>query len=237
MIVKRFFGGLKIKYNNIIMFGAPGSGKGTYGSMLKNDLDYKVISTGDAIRNILKDENNKSEEAESLREIIKNGELVNDDLIIKLTLSLFNSNKEAKGFIFDGVPRNISQYNIMRKTFNFQQSLIINCELNEDILIEKLLGRRICKGCGKNYNICTINKNGYEMEPLLPKVENKCDKCGDILIKREDDKVDIIKHRLEVYHHDTEPILKEFKKSEIKIINFEPKRGVKDYPNLLDLIN
>ena len=93
---------------------------------------------------LLKDENNKSEEAESLRQIIKNGELVNDDLIIKLTLSLFNSNKEAKGFIFDGVPRNISQYNIMRKTFNFQQSLIINCELNEDILIEKLTSRRVC---------------------------------------------------------------------------------------------
>lgn len=114
-------------------------------------------------------------------------------------------------------------------------NLVINCILNEEILIEKLLGRRTCVGCGKAYNICTILKNGYDMPAMPPQKDNICDKCKCELIEREDDKSDIIKLRLSEYEDKTRPLLEYFDLKGV-VVNFEPKRGVKDYPDFYEKV-
>ena len=82
------------------------------------------------------------------------------------------------GLIFDGFPRNMAQVDFFKKKFDISKGLVANLMLNEDVLVEKLLGRRVCSDCGRNYNVCSIHRNGYEMEPLLPKNERTCDSCG-----------------------------------------------------------
>ena len=117
-----------------------------------------------------------------------------------------------------------------------EYSYVVNCLLNEEILIEKLAGRRVCDGCGTNYNVCTINRNGYDMKPLLPVKGHNCDNCGGKLVQREDDKEHTIKKRLSIYKQETEPLLEKFITMGLNIMHFEPKRGIDDYPNLyLDL--
>ena len=117
--------------------------------------------------------------------------------------------------------------------------LVINFYNREDILLEKLMSRRVCPTCHKNYNIANINKDGYQMKPLLPKKDaTKCDKCNVPLVVRDDDKESIIKDRMEVYSKQTEPII-EFYKSipeETRVINFEAKKGVDDYPEIKQIV-
>lgn len=104
------------------------------------------------------------------------------------------------GVVFDGIPRNEHQAEFLKSKFSWNNSVFVNIFLEEDVLLEKLMGRRVCLNCGHNYNVCEIHRNGYEMEPLLPKGDkNKCDECGDDLVKRDDDEDDIIKERIKTY--------------------------------------
>lgn len=134
--------------------------------------------------------------------------------------------------IFDGIPRNITQAHFLKEKFSFQKSLCVNIILEESILIEKLLGRRVCINCGRNYNYCEIHRDGYEMEPLMPEKKDQCDDCGNKLVKREDDKEEIIHQRIDTYNQETHPVMQFFKDNNLKILDFEPKRGIKDYPLL-----
>merc|ERR1719354_950631 len=97
------------------------------------------------------------------------------------------------GVIFDGIPRTVKQVELLENEFDLSNHLLVNVILREDILIEKLLGRRVCSGCGQNFNICSIHKDGYEMEPLLPDKNNMCDGCEGNIITRADDKESIIR--------------------------------------------
>lgn len=107
------------------------------------------------------------------------------------------------GMIFDGVPRTLNQARMMREFLKVD--LVINFFNRDDILLEKLMSRRVCPSCGKNYNIADINRDGYVMKPLLPKKDPaKCDNCVDVkLVVRDDDKESIIKDRMEVYRKET----------------------------------
>lgn len=116
---------------------------------------------------------------------------------------------------------------------NIGIDLIFNFMNRDDILLEKLMGRRVCPQCNRNYNITNIDRDGYFMKPLLPKKDpKKCDDCEVVsLVVRDDDKENIIRERMEIYREKTEPIL-DFYKSQpkTKIIHFEAKRGVDDFP-------
>lgn len=211
-------------------------GKGTYGKLLARDLKFPQISTGDQIRRLLKSAN-LSPEMEEIKAVINRGELIKDQMAIDLLVDAVNSSGDIKGVLVDGFPRNLSQLDLYVQNFDVEHSFVINCMLREDILVEKLSGRRVCSGCGGNFNICDIKKDGYDMRPLLPKLGEGGTCCGSTLEHREDDAPEVVRSRLEVYKQKTEPLLKRFSQLGIRVLDFEPKRGVDDYPELKNLLN
>jgi len=224
------------KQKFIFFFGAPGVGKGTYAQFLSRDFSYNQIATGDEIRKIIKNQDTGSMNpklVKEIREIVKSGNLVSDDIVINIIKEKLKEKSSQKGVIFDGFPRTIQQLNKYEETL--PTHLVINIVLNESILLEKALARRTCVGCGKSYNICSIHRDGYEMDPLNPKKDGICDKCGDKLVIREDDTEAVIKKRMVEYQTKTAPILEIYKKRNI-VFEFEPKRGVKDYDKFLGLV-
>jgi len=141
------------------------------------------------------------------------------------------------GLIYDGVPRTLPQARMMKDS-GIKIDLIINFFNREEILLQKLMSRRVCPSCGKNYNIADINTpDGYQMKPLLPKKKvDECDNCPGVkLVTREDDNEKVIRDRMKIYEEKTQPILDFYKKEcerETKVINFEAKKGVGDYPEV-----
>lgn len=222
------------KFNGMILFGLPGAGKGTYGSLVAKDFKVYKIAPGDLLRKILKEDWFKSDpHYKTIKDAVEGGKLVADNVVLDLVSTEYNRNAaNYNGVLFDGIPRTVRQAQLLKEKFDLSKFLLVNVILREDILIEKLLGRRVCDGCGKNYNVCSIHKDGYEMEPLLSAKGDNCEVCNGKLIQRSDDKEDIIKKRIEVYKQETFPVMAELQKIVWRTMDFEPKRGVKDYPLL-----
>ena len=225
----------RLQKPNILMFGAPGAGKGTYGNMLSTDLRHKFLSTGDAIRSALKSDS-ANPAMKRIQEISQSGGLIDDSMILEIVLSnIQEESGDYNGFIFDGFPRTVPQAEMFFEHVDTSYSYVINLIQNEQVIIDKLSGRRVCQDCGTGYNFCNIDYDGYKMEPLLPdNPHGDCDNCGGKLIRREDDDPEVIKNRLEIYRNETEPILESFEKEGIPVFTFEAKKGKKDYPKLLD---
>jgi adenylate kinase len=225
------FGGSKFyKKPMFVLLGAPGVGKGTYGKRLSKDWNMPIFSTGEYLRALLKTD--KTELGNKIRELVQAGKLVGDDIIMEIMeRRLFkDEDKKAKGILLDGFPRTVKQAEMLEKLGKV--SAAMNFFLRDDILIEKLAGRRECDKCHIPYNVATIKRDGYDMEPLLPKKDvNTCDACGGKLIQREDDTEKVIKDRLGVYKSKTFPLEEYYKKKGI-FIEYEPKRGVTDYPDI-----
>jgi len=217
----------------MLMIGPPGVGKGTYSKLLSKDLNIEVLSSGEELRNIVK--SNEHDNEGTILEIkneLNQGKFLNDEYMLRLIELKLNQSKYSKGVILDGFPRNINQAQLFEKVYQ-SINLVIKIELNENILIRKLLGRRICQNCSKGYNVCGIEEGEYLMEPILPKnKQNCCDDCGGKLISRQDDTEIIIKNRLNTYTQETEPLEKYYFKQNI-IEVFKPTKGLNDYPNLL----
>jgi len=211
----------------ILFFGVPGSGKGTYANLLCKDTGFVKISMGDEIRKILDSKKNNDDSGfyKNIASQLQQGKLIDDEIVFKILEEKISSSKI--GVILDGFPRNVSQ--LQRYTKKYPINLVINCILDEEILIEKLLGRRTCIDCGKAYNICTILKFGYDMEAMLPKKTGVCDLCQGKLISRDDDNDEIIRKRMKEYNEKTVVLLNYFRDANL-VVDFVPKRGVKDYP-------
>lgn len=216
----------------MILFGAPGVGKGTFGALLQKDWGYAKLTPGDIIRNLLKSPEAQSDpKYKAIRERIERGELVDDETVMDLILQEYNKSA-PKGVIFDGIPRNVKQVELLAQHFELQNFRLINIELREDILIEKLMGRRVCANCGKNYNLCSIDSDGYVMKPLLPRKEGRCDECGGQLVSRADDTETVIRNRIDLYNKETKPVIDRLLQYGVEKLDFVPKRGVEDYPRL-----
>ena len=213
----------------LVLMGAPGVGKGTYGKRLSKDWNMPIFSTGEYLRNMLKNDHT-SDLANQVRALVQSGKLVGDDVIMKIMeRRLFkDEDKKAKGIILDGFPRTVGQAQMLDKLGTVQAAM--NFFLRDDILIEKLAGRRECDNCHIPYNVATIKRDGYDMEPLMPKKDpGTCDGCGGKLIQRIDDTEKVIRDRLVEYKQKTAPLEGYYKKKGV-YIEFEPKRGVTDYP-------
>lgn len=147
------------KQKFLVLFGAPGVGKGTYAKMLKKDLGYNHISTGDEIRKILNGTVSATFDRnllEKVNSIVKSGGLVDDDIVLSIIKEKIKEPESSKGVILDGFPRTKGQLDKYDKLFPIH--VVLNITLKDDILLEKLMGRRTCKKCGQAFNICNIQR-------------------------------------------------------------------------------
>ncbi|NOY65278.1 MAG: adenylate kinase [Nitrospirae bacterium] len=189
----------------IVLLGAPGAGKGTQAKKMIEKYGIPQISTGDILRKAVADGTPLGKEAKSYMD---KGELVPDSVVIGLVKERLSQDDCKKGFILDGFPRNTSQAETLDQVLsemNMPLQLALSVDVDFDILMKRLTGRRTCKQCNQMYNIY--------FSP--PKKEGVCDKCGGELYQRDDDKEETIKKRLEVYEAQTAPLIDYYEKKGI----------------------
>jgi len=189
----------------IVLLGAPGAGKGTQAKKLIEKYGIPQISTGDILRKAVADGTPLGKEAKSYMD---KGELVPDSVVIGLVKERLQQDDCKKGFILDGFPRNTAQAETLDKVLDemgMPLQVALSVDVDFDVLMKRLTGRRTCKSCGQMYNIY--------FSP--PQKEGGCDKCGGELYQRDDDKKETIKKRLDVYEAQTAPLIDYYEKKGI----------------------
>ena len=184
---------------NLIFMGKQGSGKGTQAKIISEKLGLCHISTGDLVRGV---EGELKKEVDAL---INKGNLISDELMFEILKERVKKSDCEKGIILDGYPRNLNQAKTLQE--NFEISKVIDMDIPDEEVLNRLVNRLNCKKCGAIFNKLT--------NP--PKQEGICDFCGSELFVRDDDHEDAIRKRLEIYHRDTNPILSFFKEKVVKI--------------------
>lgn len=188
---------------NAIIFGAPGSGKGTYSSRLQERLNIKVISMGDIFRSMMRSDDILGR---IIRDYVEAGLLVPDIIVMEVLKEHLTKSQTGKGFILDGFPRTLAQAEALDKIAKI--NVIMQLVVPDWIIIERLSSRRICRNCGAVYNL----------RFLKPKEEDVCDKCGGPLYQRQDDNPEVIQMRLDLYEKETSPLLRYYRQKEIPSI-------------------
>ncbi len=181
---------------NIVLFGPPGSGKGTQAKLLAGRYGVPHISTGDILRENLNNETKLGLEAKTYMD---KGELVPDDLLIGIIKDRLSESDCASGFLLDGYPRTLPQAEALSKILSElgkNLDVVLNIDVPDEELLKRLAGRRMCV-CGASYHIL-FNK---------PKQKGICDLCGSKLYQRDDDKEEAITNRLDVYKNQTRPLI------------------------------
>jgi adenylate kinase len=184
----------------IVMLGAPGAGKGTIASRLGARHNIPHISTGDIFRENIKNETELGKKAKSYMD---EGKLVPDELTCDLVADRIKKDDCKNGFILDGFPRTIPQAESLDKVLEASGEKIdfaIDLEVDDEVIVKRMSGRRSCSSCGRIYHTVTPE--------LKPKNEGICDSCGGDLVLRDDDKAETVLKRLDVYHEQTEPLIR-----------------------------
>ena len=180
---------------NLILLGAPGAGKGTQAELISEKVGIPAISTGNMLREAMK---NGSELGKQVKQYMDEGSLVPDDVIMSIIAERVNQPDCNNGFILDGVPRTLAQAEAMDAK-GIKIDCVVSIEVDEEEIIARMSGRRVCTKCGASYHI--VNNP--------TKTEGICDLCGNAVAIRKDDEPATVLHRLEVYHETTE-VLKSF---------------------------
>jgi adenylate kinase len=200
----------------LILLGAPGAGKGTQAKLLVEKYQIPHISTGDMLRQAIKD---KTEVGLKAKSFIDKGDLVPDDVIVGIIKARLAKDDCKKGFIFDGFPRTLIQASALDELFkelNIELTTALNFYVSDDTIIKRLSGRRMCS-CGETYH--TINNP--------PKEDNVCNKCKGTLFQRDDDKENVVRNRLDVYRKNTEPLIDYYKGKQL-LTNIDADRDLND---------
>ena len=187
---------------NLIFLGPPGSGKGTQAKMLVDKYGIPQISTGDILREAVKEGTPLGKEA---KKYMDEGKLVPDEVVVGIVRERLKEPDCTKGFILDGFPRTIPQAEALDKTLQEMGKGIdhvLSLEVDKEELVRRLSGRRTCKKCGAMYHII--------FDP--PKKDGVCDRCGGELYQRDDDKEETIRERLRVYEEQTAPLIEYYRK-------------------------
>ena len=177
---------------NLILLGAPGAGKGTQAELLTKQLGIPAISTGNMLREAMR---NETEVGQKAKNYMDNGLLVPDDVIIGIVGERVAQPDCANGFILDGVPRTVAQADALEKA-GVKIDHVVSIEIDDSVIEARMTGRRVCSKCGESYHIVA--------NP--PKAEGICDDCGGELVIRKDDAPETVQRRLAVYHEETEAL-------------------------------
>ena len=177
---------------NLILLGAPGAGKGTQAEVISETLGIPQISTGNMLREAVK---NGTEYGLKAKAVMEAGGLVSDDIVIGILKDRIAQDDAQKGFILDGFPRTVPQAEAL-DAMGVQIDKVIEIFVPDETIKERVSGRRVCEGCGATYHV--------QYKPS--KVEGVCDKCGAKTIIRKDDQPETVLSRLATYHETTEPI-------------------------------
>ena len=191
----------RIPHYALILMGAPGAGKGTQAAKIVAKYNIPQISTGDMFRAAIKDGTELGKRAKSFMD---NGQLVPDEVTIGIVRERLSKDDCANGFILDGFPRTLEQADALKKILDElgkKLTRVLNIHVPSEDLIERAIGRRICKNCGATYHV--------KFNP--PKVADVCDSCGNELFQRADDNADTMKNRLSVYEKSTRPLIDYYK--------------------------
>ncbi len=186
---------------NIILIAAPAAGKGTQAGLLKEEFDLYHLSTGDLLRELA---NTDTELGKEVKTLIDNGNLISDELMLKLLKEKISSLENNNGIIFDGFPRTIKQAEMLDELLseiNQKIDNVIFLDIEKEVALKRATGRVSCKDCGKIYNIyfdTFINKD-------------KCNECNGELLHREDDTIEKFNHRFDTYLENTKPLIEFYK--------------------------
>ena len=186
---------------DVILLGPPGAGKGTQAKMMIEKWRIPQVSTGDILRAAVREGTQLGLEAKGFMD---EGGLVPDSVVIGIIEERIKEPDAADGFILDGFPRTIAQAEALEKILSDNDRKIehvISIEVDDDELVTRLTGRRMCKSCGESFHM-VFNQ---------PSVENVCDTCSGELYQRDDDQEDTIRQRLEVYHEQTSPLIEYYR--------------------------
>ncbi len=189
----------------IIMLGAPGAGKGTQAKLIAEKYGIPHISTGDIFRANIKEGTALGKEA---KEYMDKGQLVPDELTVRILLDRVGKDDCKNGYVLDGFPRTIPQAQVLDNEvakLGDKIDFAIDVEVPDENIIRRMGGRRACLKCGATYHV----------EHVPPKKEGICDTCGSELVLRDDDKPETVKSRLEVYHKQTQPLIDHYSKQNI----------------------
>jgi len=190
----------------IVLLGAPNSGKGSTATRLSSYYNVPHISTGDIFRRLAEEGSELGVKARDM--YWKHGKLVPDDITIKLVEEMLTKPEYQKGFIMEGFPRTVDQAKALDDILH-RDYMLINLDVSDETLQDRVEGRIVCS----NKKCSAI----YHVRNMPPKQEGICDKCRSPLYKREDDKPEVFKQRLEVYNKQTKPVLKYYKKRVIHV--------------------
>lgn len=198
---------------NLIFLGAPGAGKGTQAEIVSEKFNIPAVSTGNIIREAMK---NGTEMGTKAQEFVQKGELVPDEVVIGIIKERLAESDCANGFILDGFPRTIPQAEALIE-MGVKIDKVIDIEVPDEKIAERMSGRRVCPQCGASYHI----------EYKKPQKEGICNSCGSELIIRKDDKPEVVLDRLNVYHTQTEPLISFYKEKGI-LVEIEGQEEVAD---------
>jgi len=192
---------------NLIIFGAPGAGKGTQAEFVSKEKGIPSISTGEIFREAVAA---KTPLGIKIAEIMSKGSLVSDGIVLKIVEERIKKDDCKNGFLLDGFPRTLPQakgFDNLLLASGKKIDKVISLDVAEENIVQRLTSRRICKKCGAKFNL----------ETLPPKIDGVCDNCGGELFQREDDMEKTIRHRLSVYYIETQPLIEYYKSKGILV--------------------
>lgn len=196
----------------VILMGPPGAGKGTHAALLSQHLGVPHISTGDLFRENIR---NQTPLGLSAKNYIDQGALVPDDLVLDMLFDRVAKSDCKSGYILDGFPRTIPQAKALDQRLKGHRVVVLNFQLQDAVIIERIAGRLVCRDCGRPYH--------KKYDP--PKFSAVCDACQGALYQRDDDREAIIQKRLEVYRVQTEPLIRYYAKKRGVLREIDSRKG------------